>query len=308
VLGPMVGAAFSQGGEWRALFWAFAGQCAIFLAAAVVLLPQDAPPDARPISWAQIVVVLVGVALIGAADLAPGVVSASGLCAASLVAFLWAVRWRPASGVSLFPKGAGDPLSLVGGAYLSYFALSGSAMSFSVYAPALLQKLFGLSPLVAGYSAAIESVGWTVAAISVAGTHVRWHGPIIRAGAAAIVISLAWLALVMRSGPLWTILAAATVLGGGFGLSSGLTGRRVIGSAPEAEREVTSAGLNSVRQVGNAAGACLAGIVANLLGMSHGMTLAAAKSAAVWMFVCSLPVALAGAWGAWRVGGMNETP
>jgi hypothetical protein len=40
--------------------------------------------------------------------------------------------------------------------------------------------------------------------------------------------------------------------------------------------------------------------------MSHGMTLAAAQSAAVWMFVYSLPVAVAGAWGAWRVGGQRE--
>jgi predicted MFS family arabinose efflux permease len=97
------------------------------------------------------------------------------------------------------------------------------------------------------------------------------------------------------------ILAAATVLGAGFGLSSGFTGRRVIAAADGAEREVASAGINSVRQVGGAAGACLAGIIANLLGMSAGVTAAAAQASAVWLFALAVPVAIVGALGAWRV-------
>ena len=45
-------------------------------------------------------------------------------------------------------------------------------------------------------------LGWTVAALAVAGLGERWHGPIIRLGAICIVASLAALTLVMRSGPL----------------------------------------------------------------------------------------------------------
>jgi predicted MFS family arabinose efflux permease len=140
-----------------------------------------------------------------------------------------------------------------------------------------------------------------VAALAVASLPDRRHGPIIRLGAASIVVSLAALAVVMRSGPLIAILAAATVLGAGFGFSSGFTGRRVLAAAGEGEREVASAGINSVRQVGNAAGACLAGIVANLLGLAHGLAKAPAEAAAVWLFVLAVPVALPGALGAWRV-------
>jgi predicted MFS family arabinose efflux permease len=204
----------------------------------------------------------------------------------------------------LFPRSAGDVTTTIGAAYLSYFALTAAAMGFSVYAPALLQKLYGLSPLVAGYSAGLEALGWTVAALTVSGLADRWHGPIIRLGVLCIVGSLAALAVVMRAGPLWAILAAASVLGAGFGFSAGFTGRRVIAAAEdETERELASAGINSVRQVGNAAGACLAGIVANLLGMSAGVSLAAAQASAVWLFALSVPVALLGAAGAWRVAG-----
>ncbi|HVN02665.1 MAG TPA: MFS transporter [Caulobacteraceae bacterium] len=303
VLGPMVGAAFAEGAQWRLLFWAFAAQCFVFVAAAIWLLPEDTPPASQRTAWGQIGLVLAGVGLIGAADLTPSLGLAAGLCLASLGVFVAAVRMRAGEG-GLFPRAAGDLGTTIGAAYLSYFALTAAAMCFSVYAPALLQKLFGLSPLAAGYAAGLEALGWTIAALGVAGLADRWHGPIIRLGAISIVGSLAALTAVMRAGPLPAILTAAFVLGAGFGLTSGYIARRVIAAADdEVERELASAGINSVRQVGNAAGACLSGIVANLLGMSAGVSLAAAQGAAVWLFALSVPVALVGAAGAWRVAG-----
>jgi MFS family permease len=301
VLGPLVGAAFAAGSQWRWLFWAFAAQCGAFIAATLWLLPEDAPRADHPTPWAQLGLVLAGVGLIAAADLCGGLWAALGLCLASLAVFIAAVKLPTSGEGGLFPRAAGDLSTVIGAAYLSYFALSAAAMCFSVYGPALLQKLFGLSPLASGYAAGLESVGWTVAALAVSGRGPAWHGPIIRLGALCVVGGLAWLAVVMRAGPLPAILAAATLLGAGFGFSSGFTGRRVIAAAGEAEREVASAGINSVRQVGNAAGACLSGIIANLLGMSSGVSTAAAQASAVWLFVLALPVAIVGAAGAWRV-------
>jgi MFS family permease len=300
VLGPLVGAAFAEGHAWRTLFWFFGVQCLAFMAAALWLLPRDGPATDHPTPWAQLGLVLAGVGLIGAADLTTSVFVAGALCLASLGFFVVAARLK-AGEHGLFPRAAGDLTSVIGMAYLAYFALTTAAMGFSVYAPALLQKLYGLSPLAAGYAAGLEAVGWTVAALSVSHLAERWHAPIIRLGGVSIVVSLAALVVVMRWGPLWAILAASGVMGAGFGLTSGFTGRRVIAAASEAEREVASAGINSVRQVGNAAGACLAGIIANLLGMAAGVTLPAAQASAVWLFALSAPVALVGAIACWRV-------
>jgi MFS family permease len=309
VLGPLVGGAFAEGGHWRALFWAFAAQCLAFIVAAIWLLPEDAPPAVQRTPWGQLALVLAGVGLIGAADLTGSVVLASALCLASVATFVAAVRINGGAG-ALFPRAAGDPASVIGAAYLSYFALTAAAMCFSVYAPALLQRLYGLSPLAAGYAAGLEALGWTVAALGVAGLSERWQGWVIRLGVVCIVGSLAALTWVMKAGPLAAILVAATVMGAGFGFSAGFTSRRVIAAASdETERELASAGINSVRQVGNAAGACLSGIVANLLGMSAGIGLASAQASAVWLFALSVPMALLGAIGAWHVAGAKaEAP
>jgi predicted MFS family arabinose efflux permease len=301
VLGPLVGALFAEQDHWRALFWAFAAQSVAFIAFAVWLLPRDTQTAAHPTPWGQLGLVLLGVGLLGAADLVGSLAVAAGLCLGSVAIFIVAVRLPARGEGGLFPRAAGHPSTVIGAAYLSYFALMAAATGFSVYGPALLQKLFGLSPLAAGYAAGLESVGWSVSALLVAGRSEPWHAPMIRLGALCVVGALALLAVVMRTGPIAAILAAATVLGAGFGLASGFTGRRVIAAASEAEREVASAGINSVRQIGGAAGACLAGIVANLLGMSAGVTTAAAQASAVWLFALAVPVAIVGALGAWRV-------
>jgi MFS family permease len=308
VLGPLVGGVFAEGDAWRALFWAFAAQCLVFIGAALVLLKPGAAAGAGRAPWGQLALVILGVLLIGAADITGSLGVAAALLVASVLAFIAAVRLPGALGESLLPRAAGDPRSVIGAGYLSYFALTAAAMGFSVYAPALMQKLYGLSPLVSGYVAGLESLGWTVAALAVAGTKARWHGPIIRLGGACVVVGLAVLAVVTRSGPLVAIFAAGAVLGAGFGFQSGLTGRRVIAAAGEGERETASAGINSVRLVGNAAGACLAGAIANFLGFGSGVSTSAAQASAVWLFALMLPIAILGAVGSWRVGapGLSE--
>jgi MFS family permease len=301
-LGPLIGGLFAGSGLWRWLFWTFAAQNLLFVAAVPSLTPRGETKTVARAPWRQLALVLIGVALIGAADITTDLRAAALLGLASIVAFVVAFRMKAPRGQGLFPRDAGAPATLIGAGYLSFFAQSAAAIGFSVYGPALLQKLHGLTPLASGYSVGLESVGWTVAALTTAGLPERWHGLLIRAGGVSIAVGLALLAATMRAGPLPAIFAAALVLGVGFGLSNGFMSRRMIAAAGEGERDLASAGGNSVRLIGNAAGACLCGVVANFLGLASGIGETAARAAAFWLFLLAVPIAILAAAAAWRVG------
>ena len=61
-----------------------------------------------------------------------------------------------------------------------------------------------------------------------------------------------------------------------------------------------------MRQTGAAAGAAISGVAANLGGFANGLTDASAHSAAVWVFVAVMPLALIGGWAAFRLTGSAE--
>jgi hypothetical protein len=59
----------------------------------------------------------------------------------------------------------------------------------------------------------------------------------------------------------------------------------------------------AVRQTGAAVGAALAGAAANLVGFSQGLSAETARAASVSVFLVAIPLALAGAWAAFRLTG-----
>ncbi|MFI4973378.1 MAG: MFS transporter [Caulobacterales bacterium] len=299
VLGPLVGGLFAH--QWRDVFWAFGAQGLAFVLAARLLVRPIPPPPLTRVPWDQLAVVVLGVGLIGAADLTAGALEPVALSALSVAAFAVAMRMTPRRGQPLFPRQAGDLRSVVGAGYAAFFLMSAASMGFGVYAPALLQKLYGLSPLAAGYAAGLEALGWTVAALAVAGLRGRAQDLCLRGGSLAILASLVCLCGVMKSGPLALPLVAGALMGAGFGLSYGFTSQRILASAPPAERELASAGIPTVRLIGNAAGACLAGAVANLLGFARGVSWPTAQGVAVWIFVIAVPLAAIGVAASWRV-------
>ena len=58
--------------------------------------------------------------------------------------------------------------------------------------------------------------------------------------------------------------------------------------------------------LGNMRTGGISGVAANMTGFSQGLTDATARSAAVWVFVSVIPLALAGAWATWRMTGSAE--
>ena len=302
VLGPLLGGAAAELGNWRVIFWLFAAQAIIFSLAALPLLRGNiVPPRALRVPWLQLAILLLAIGTIGVADVSGSPVKAL-LCGVVGLALLFAMLRIDARAVAhLLPRHVADLRTTGGSGYAAMFALMATSVGFLIYGPAILQRLHGFSPLWAGYSVAAHAMAWTVAAIYVAGSRPGAANRWIRIGSLCVLAGPVLLALTMRDGPVALIIASAVTMGAGFGLSSALMNRRVLASLSDDDRAIGSSGLIAVRQTGEAIGAAIAGATANLSGFGQGPTIEATRSAAVWVFVASIPMAALGALAAWRM-------
>lgn len=303
LLGPLLGGLFAEAGNWRGVFWLFAGQALLFCMAAPWLLAGTAPPRrGGSVPVRQLAVLAAGVGLVALADIArsPWLTVAMVLLGMAVLAGM--LRLDRRARVRLLPHGAGDPRTPIGAGYGAMFALMAAAMGLTVYGPALLQILHGLSPLWAGYVIAAQAMAWTLAAFAVAGVDggaperrcIRIGGILIGAGVLAMMLTL-------PGAPLAAVVLSAVVMGVGFGLSSSLMNRRILGMLEGDDRATGASAFIAVRQSGGAVGAAVAGAAANAAGFGMAPGVASAQAASTWVFATGLPFALLGAWAAWRL-------
>src|SRR5215831_17517654 len=197
LVGPLLGGLFADAGSWRSVFWLFAVQGAIVAAAAGIMLPAaEAAAAANPVAWRQLSIIGIGIILIAVADLTGDFAGTATLTSLGVGAFLLALRLDARTSVRLFPRGSSDLGTVHGAGYATLFLLYVATMGLSVYGPAVLQTLRGLSPLASGYVVGAEAVFWTAVSLPVAGLTGYWPDRLIRLGALSIVVGLASCALV----------------------------------------------------------------------------------------------------------------
>jgi MFS family permease len=303
LIGPMLGGLFADAGSWRAVFWLFAVQGTMVASAAMVMLPANETAAAAPaVAWRQLSLIGIGIILIAVADLAGNFAGTAALIIAGVGTLLLALKLDARSHERLFPLGSDNPRTVHGAGYATIFLLYVATMGLSVYGPAVLQTLRGLSALEAGYVVAAEAVVWTAVSLPVAGLTGHWPKRLIRLGALAILAGLASCALVFDDSNLGWVVAASGLTGAGFGLSYAFISQGILGDLPGEERAIGGAGIATVRLIGAAAGSAMAAAVANLAGFADGFSTAAARTAGIWVFLAALPVAALGCLSAWQMG------
>jgi MFS family permease len=301
LVSPLIGGLFAQAGFWRGAFWFFALQGVGYIVAVSLLVPASAAADreaARP-PFAQVAVLALAIAAIGGAGLwrSPALAAASALAGVAGLAVFLRIDIR--SPTHLLPRAIGDPKSAAATGLFMVFSLNVATVSFSVYGTALLQRLYGAPPILAGYILGGGAAAWTVAALAIAGRG-SGRGP-IRIGVAMIALGQAALMLAVPYGSVGLIGLLTLATGTGFGLAWAFVASRIVANTPEADRALASASVPTASMIGAAVGAAASGAIASSLGFGREMSLAHASAAGFWLFAAFVPFGAAACVAAWRL-------
>lgn len=291
LVGPAVGGIFAELGAWRLAFWSVVPVTALFGLMAVVVLPkrETAGGGELGLPLLQLVLLTLAILAISLGSIRSGLAwTAAGLLAAILLLALIArVERRTAS--RLLPQGAFSLATPLGLAFASITLLTVAVTGAEVFVPLFLQVLHGQSPLAAGYLAAAMAGGWTTGSIASSGISPR---AVARAMIVSPLVTFAGMALLALLMPQavggWLFMAclllglALAGLGVGYGWPHLLT--RVLKVAPAAEQDLASASITTVQLFASALGAALAGMIANLAGLTSPGGVAGTASAAFWLF------------------------
>ncbi|KRD73370.1 MFS transporter [Ensifer sp. Root278] len=274
LIGPAIGGMFAEFSTWRVAFWSLLPLTALLAALAFSTLPRKATGEEErtPLPLLQLLL-LVGIVL--ALSVASTRTMASeqiGCVGVAILLFLSLLFVERRVTGKLLPSGSFTLTSPLAALYATITLLM-VGLQPEIYVPYLLQELHGLSPLVAGYIAALMSIGWTAGSM----TSAHWHGErakqTIFAGPAFGFIGLALIALFMpMAGAEFLVIAAPLCVGiiaVGFGM--GFAWPHIVTAvyefAPEGEAEKASSSITTVQLFAAALGAALAGLTANLAGI-----------------------------------------
>jgi MFS family permease len=309
--GPLIGGYFASVGFWRGAFWAFALQGVMVLLASQWLLkvPERASETSSgSIPFARLGFLCLAVLSIAQSGVEPSVIGSTALCLGGLLLLIVTLRWDARSSNRIFPSQTLNFRSNAGLGLAIIFFLPIAAISFVTYGPLLMHILYDAAPLTSGYMLALESVGWTVAALTFSGAEAKREKVIIRLGAFLVLFGTCGFAVIMPQGPMLALVPCALLQGAGFGMFWTFLIRRIVLSVPEKERTSASSTIAPLQRFGYAVGSALCGLVANGAGFSAGASVEKAESVGFWVFAAFVPLLVGGNIAAWVLTGRRRSP
>lgn len=141
----------------------------------------------------------------------------------------------------------------------------------TVYMVALLQSIWLLSPMTAGYAVATVAFSWTLAAWTANRIEDIHHRLIfIRTGSSLIFLGGLTSAFGILTANLWIVVGGLLLTGLGFGSSSPLIRQIIITQAPSEHKSIASGAMAPIQFTGAVFGAAIAGFCALTFGLFEG--------------------------------------
>lgn len=309
LVGPALGGIFAELGIWRAAFWSLIPVAALFAMLAASVLPKRSADGSEraPLPFVQLVLLIAAVLAVSAGSVSPVLAWNIGGLAVAAILTLLLIGAESRARYRLLPAGAFRITTALGAIYATMSLLAAAVTSGEIFVPLFLQVLHQQSPLIAGYLAALMAAGWTLGSIVSSGASGKGIGRMIVVGPILGLAGIAALALLMPSGSgggwlaLAPICVALVAIGSGVGLAWPHLLTLVFQVAPDGEEDLASASITTVQLFATALGAALAGMVANIAGLTDPGGIAGTASAARWLFGLFAVVPLLGIFTALRV-------
>jgi hypothetical protein len=179
----------------------------------------------------------------------------------------------------------GAPIGLA----LWILALHGMTQtSVTLFLPLLLQVVHRVAPVVINFLSIVISMGWTTATFTVSGWSGRRERFALASGPVIATTGLVCLTAVALLPGLALMTMSAFVMGIGIGVYNVHLAARAMDSVASDEHRSTASALTSVRSIGTAFDAAIAGVVANIAGLGDATEPGPVGHAvtAVYMFCC----------------------
>ncbi len=291
LFGPAIGGIFAELGMWRMGFGIMLPITVLFVALTLTLLPRH-KQDQRPteaIAFRQLALLAGSVLAVSLGSIAPSITWAAVAVLVSVLLLLTLMRREQIQTVRLFPRGAtipGTPLFLA----ISVMALLIFCINAEFFMPFYLQRLHGLSPLMAGYVAALVSIGWAVSEVYSARYTGRKMHQAVLAGPILMLIACAVLGMATPmfgiAGPAITLLLSGALIVLGVGIGSGWPHLNtfILQFTDENERDMAASALSTVQMFAVAFGTAAAGLVGNFTGFKEAGNLTTIANSAIWLF------------------------
>lgn len=292
LVGPAVGGIYAQLGVWRAAFWSLIPVALLFAVLAVIVLPKRSTDEIErsPLPLAQLVLLTSAVLAVSFGSVSSVLLwNIAGLVAAVILTALL-IGTESRARHRLLPAGALRITTALGALYATMSLLAVAVTSGEIFVPLFLQVLHQQSPLIAGYLAALMAAGWTLGSIASAGASGKGISCAILAGPMLGMAGMIALAVLMpgESAGGWPALmpicVALVAIGLGVGMAWPHLLTRVFQVAPMGEQGMAAASITTVQLFATALGAALAGMVANVAGLTDPGGIAGTANAAVWLF------------------------
>ena len=284
LLGPTFGGVFAEFGAWRGAFWTLAAAGLVFTVLAFRVVPtSEAIGRLKNFPVGRLALFAASILVLSLTSQVDGNGLRLVLALLSIAIAIIAFRRDAVAEGNLFPRRPMNINGELGAAFWSMMLSTGSVVFVNLYVTLYLQVLHGVSPLVASYLYAINSVAWTAAAFAVGTWGGRVEAPAIVVGQLLMCAGLVGIAVTVASGPVAIIAVFVAVFGTGIGLVANPLVQRAIAAAAPDERGRTGSSIQAIRTMGHAFGAALAGLVAAAAGLTDDAPPAILAAAMQWV-------------------------